>query len=225
MKAPGTVLYSIMSRVSTQQVNHHKPNPLHPLPIPEQHGYSIAIDFIGPLPVDAGFNPIITFMNHLNLDLQIVSTRTTLTVEGLAKLFFDRWYCENGLPLKIILDQDKLFMSHFWKALHSLTGIKLKMSTVCHPETDGSSEQTNKTVIQAIQFHVRRNQKGWVCALPRIHFDIMNIVNKSTGFSPFQLHFWHSPRILPPIVKEKGRILSGADLSAQTVINHLVHDV
>jgi hypothetical protein len=80
----------------------------------------------------------------------------------MACLFFDHWYCENGLPLDIVSDRDKLFMSRFWKALHKLTGVKLKMSTAYHPETDGSSKRTNKTVNQALHFHVERNQKGWV---------------------------------------------------------------
>ena len=79
--------------------------PLHPLPIPEQQGDSVAIDFIGPLPLDNGFNSIITFTDRLNSDLQIVPTTTTLTAEGLADIFFDKWYCENGLPLEIISDR------------------------------------------------------------------------------------------------------------------------
>jgi hypothetical protein len=83
-------------------------------------------------------------------------------------LFFEHWYCDNGLPLKIVSDCDKLFVSDFWNALHKLTGVKLKMSTVFHPQTDGASKRSNKTVNQAIYFHVRRNQRGWVHALPRI---------------------------------------------------------
>ena len=160
--------------------------PLHPLPIPKQQGDSVAINFIGPLPPDGIYDSIITFTDHLGLDLQIVLTQKTLMVKQLAELFFDHWYCKNGLPLETISDQDKLFISKFWKALHNLTGVKLKMSTSYHPETDGSSERSNKTVIQAIHFHVERNQKGWVQALPRVQFNIMNTVNKSTGFSPFQ---------------------------------------
>ena len=159
---------------------------MHPLPIPEQRGDSVAIDFIGPLPPDSIYDSIIMFTDHLGSNLQIVPTKAMLTAERMAELFFDRWYCENRLPLEIIFNCNKLFMSNFWKALHSLTGVKLKMSTSYHPETDGSSEHSNKTVIQAISFHFdERNQKGWVRALPRVRFDIMNMVNKLTGFSPF----------------------------------------
>ena len=99
-----------------------------------------------------------------------------LTAEQLAELFFDKWYCKNGLPLEILSDRDKLSMSQFWTALHKLTGVKLKMLTSYHLEMDGSSEQTNKTVIQCIHYAVERDQVGWVKALLKIRFDIMNVV-------------------------------------------------
>ena len=161
--------------------------PLHPLLVPDERCDSVAIDFIGPLPLDNGFDTIITFTDRLGSDIQIIPSLSTLTAEKLAEVFFDKWYCVNGLPLDIVSDRDKLFMSCFWKTLHTLTGVKLKMSTSYHPETDGSSERTNKTVIQCIRFAVERDQIGWVKALPKIRFDIMNTVNRSTGFTPFQL--------------------------------------
>jgi hypothetical protein len=74
------------------------------------------------------------------------------------------------------------------------------MSSAYHPETDGTSERTNKTVIQCIRYAVERDQKGWVRALPKVRFNIMNMINVSTGFTPFQLRFGKSPHILPPLI-------------------------
>ena len=173
--------------------------PLHPLPVPDGRGDSVAIDFIGPLPEDDGFDCIVTMTNRMGSDVQVIPTRMDITAEDFAELFFDHWYCENGLPLEIISDRDKLFVSRFWKGLTRVAGVKLGMSTAFHPETDGASERTNKTVNQCLRYHVTRNQKGWVRALPRVRFAIMNTVNKSTGFSPFQLHLGRSPRLVPPI--------------------------
>jgi hypothetical protein len=150
------------------------PGPLHPLPIPDARGDSVALNFIGPLPLDEGHDCILTITDRLNSDIRIIPTSTKLTANELATIFFNEWYCENGLPLEIISDRDKLFTSKFWTALHALTGVKLKLSTAFHPQTDGASERTNKTVIQALRYHIQRNQKGWVRALPRIRFDIMN---------------------------------------------------
>lgn len=47
--------------------------PLHPLPIPDQRFDSVTVDFIGPLPVDDGFNAIMTMTDHLGADIQIAT--------------------------------------------------------------------------------------------------------------------------------------------------------
>ena len=198
--------------------------PLHPLPIPEERGDSVAIDFIGPLPEDEGFNCIVTMTDRTGADIRIVPTRTDISAEDFAQLFFDKWYCENGLPREFISDRDKLFVSHFWKRLTMIAGVKLGMSTAFHPETDGASERTNKTVNQCLRYHVARNQKGWVRALPRVRFAIMNTVNKFTGFSPFQLHIGRSPRLMPPILPAT-RARSSENIDAVKLIDRMHADV
>jgi hypothetical protein len=130
--------------------------PLHPLPVPDQRGDSVAIDFIGPLPEDEGYDCILTMSDRLGgADIRIIPTRVNITAEEFAMLFFMHWYCENRLPLHVVSDWDKLFLSSFWQALRVLTGVRLKMPSSYHPETDGASKRTNKTVNQAIRFHVR----------------------------------------------------------------------
>lgn len=174
--------------------------PLHPLPIPDERCESVAMDFIGPLPLDNGFDYILTITDRLNSDIRIIPTKSSITAEELALIFFDSWYCENGLPLNIVSDRDKLFISKFWRHLMLLTGVKHKYSSSYHPQSNGASERTNKTVNQCIRFHVERNQTGWAKALPLIRFQIMNSVNKSTGYSPFQLRFGRTARVLPPLI-------------------------
>ena len=105
-------------------------------------------------------------------------------------------------------------MSRFWKSLHKLTGVKIKMSSAYHLQTDGASEQTNKTIKQCLHFHVDRNQKGWVRALPRVRFHIMNSVNASTGFFPFQLHIGRAPHTLPPLSGEDTGKTDGLSVAA-----------
>ena len=109
------------------------PGPLHPLPVPDECGVSVAMDFIGPLPTDKNYDCILTITDRLNSDIRIIPTKTTITAEQLAEIFFDNWYCENGLPSDIICNQDKLFISQFWKVLTKLTGVKLKMLSAYQP--------------------------------------------------------------------------------------------
>ena len=129
-----------------------QPNPLvhSTLLNPDQCGDFITIDFIGPLPLDDSFDAIVTITDRLGSDIQIAATHTNITAKHFASQFFNLWYCKNGLPLNIISDHDKIFISKFWKALHTLTKVKLKMSSSYHPETNGTSECSNKTIEQAL---------------------------------------------------------------------------
>jgi hypothetical protein len=174
--------------------------PLHPLLVPDRRGDSIAMDFIGPLPMEEGYNMIITITDHLNADICILSCKDTITARELASLFFDHWYCENGLPLHIVSDRDKLFISKFWRVLHRLTGVKLKLSSSYHPQTDGVANvltRQSHSVIITLSNEIKK--VGSKCS-PHVWFNIMNTVNASTGYTPFQLHLRRSPRLLPPIV-------------------------
>jgi hypothetical protein len=102
------------------------------------------------------------------------------------------------------------------------------MSTSYHPETDGSSERTNKTLIQALRFHVQRNQTGWARALPMVCFHYMNTVNNSMAFSPFQLLQGRSPRLISPLTNSarlEASQVAGTDASrAADLIERLAID-
>jgi hypothetical protein len=175
---------------------------LHSLPVPDHRLQAVAMDFVGPLPVEDGFDCILTITDRLGADVRLVPTTMKATAADVAHLFFTNWYCENGLPLEIVSDRDKLFTSAFWRALHALTGTSLKMSSSFHPETDGSSERTNKTLNQCLRAHVDGLQRGWVKALPSIRFSMMNTQNASTGLTGFQLRMGLSPHVIPPLVNE-----------------------
>ncbi len=45
-----------------------------------------------------------------------------------------------------------------------------------------------------------RNQKGWVCTLLQVQFDLMNTINQLTGFTLFQTHLGRSPQVLSPLI-------------------------
>lgn len=138
--------------------------------------------------------------DRLGANIQIVPCNTNITAGEFATTFFNKWFCENACPQELITDRDKPFVSHFWKVLMKLSGIKHRLSMAFHPQTNGVSKCSNKTVVQALHFHMEWNQTGWVKALPRVCFDIMNTVNASTGFSPFSLKSGHSPHLIPPLI-------------------------
>ena len=71
------------------------------------------------------------------------------------------------------------------------------MSSAFHPQTDGASEQANRTIIQMIRQCMHPDQKDWVIKLPAVEFALNLAQSNMTGFSSFQLNYgWNlSPMI------------------------------
>ena len=63
--------------------------PLHPLPVPDQRGDSFAINFVGPLPEDNGFNMLVTMTDQLGADIRFMPCHDSITALEFTSLFFD----------------------------------------------------------------------------------------------------------------------------------------
>jgi len=170
---------------------------LHSLPIPQDRFADIAMDFVGPIPKCNGLDMILIMTDRLTNYVRIVPTRSTATARDIAQIVYESWYRLFGLPHSIVSDRDKLFTSHFWKELHRLLDIRIKMSTTAHPETDGSSERSNNTAIEALRSYVDRRQPDWMDHLIHVETAMNNSINATTKMTPTQLLFGTSIRLFP----------------------------
>lgn len=59
-----------------------------------------------------------------------------------------------GIPPSIVSDRDPRFASKFWESLQDALGTKLRLSLVYHPQTDGQTERTERT-IQSLEDSLR----------------------------------------------------------------------
>ena len=149
---------------------------LNPLPVPAKPWEAVGVDFVGPLPKskdrDSEYDSITVIIDLLTAMVHLVPSRSNYTAKDVAELMFTEVYKHHGLPRAIISDRDVLFTSLFWTNLNKLIGIKQKMLSAYHPETDGSTERANRTVGQMLRSCIGPNQKDWVSRLPAIEFAI-----------------------------------------------------
>ncbi|GAA5882917.1 hypothetical protein JCM3774_000947 [Rhodotorula dairenensis] len=174
-----------------------KAGKLHPLPVPPRPFSDIALDFVGPLPKSGGMDLMLTITDRLTGYTRVVGCRVADGAREIAERVFEGWFTLFGLPERMVSDRDKLFTSRFWEALHKKLGVKLARSTSFHPETDGRSERTNKTIVQVLRNYVSRQQTDWSRFLPLAEFAVNSAVNDSTGRTPFEVVLGYTPSIFP----------------------------
>ena len=159
---------------------------LHPLDIPQARWQHIAMDFKTSLPPSDGFTAIIVVVDRLTKEAKFIKTHDNATAQQTAKLFFDNVICSEGLPLSIVSDRDPKFTSEFWQHLFKSLGTKLRLSTADHPQTDGQSERTIRTLKERLTTMVNHGQTDWASLLPAAQFQYNTAVHSSIGMSPFE---------------------------------------
>ena len=105
--------------------------------------------------------------------------------KNLAKVILKEIIANHGILQSIISNSDKLFTSKFWNTWAQQLGIKVKLSTAYHPQTDGQTEQTNQTLEQYLRHYINFKQNNWIDLLPLAQFAYNNYQYSTTRISPF----------------------------------------
>jgi hypothetical protein len=116
------------------------------------------------------------------------------TAAKVASVFLDQVYKLHGLPLAIISDRDRIFISHFWQELFRLAGVTLQMSSAYHPQTDGQTERVNQCLETFIHCFVHAYPKQWSRWLSLVEFWYNTCYHSTLDRSPFEVLYGHSLR-------------------------------
>ena len=157
---------------------------LQPLKIPDRPWQSISMDFITNLPKSKGFDNLLTVTDRFTKMVHLLPTWSTATAKDIADLVIKHVIRLHGIPEDIVSDRDTKFVNNFWKAIMDTLNVKLNMSSTAHPETDGQSERTNRTVITMLRSYVNEKNNDWAQHIPIIIY-----VNKLNNHRPNSLHF------------------------------------
>lgn len=176
---------------------------LQSLPIAQGNWEQIAMDWITGLPADEdGFDAILVVIDSRSKMAHFIPTRKSVSATETAMIFLTNIVRLHGLPSAIISDRDSKFTSAFWENLTMALGIKRRMSSSYHPESDGQTERTNRTLEHMLRAFTTDHELTWQSALPMVEFAYNNTVHSSTGYSPFFLNYGKNPRIISPIADE-----------------------
>ena len=187
-----------VKRCSTCQMakSHVLPHGLYsPLPVPMAPWEDVSLDFITGLPrTQRSKDSIMVVVDRFSKMAHFIPCHTTHDASQIANLYFKEIVRLHGIPKSMVSDRDTKFLSHFWLTLWRNMGTHLKFSTTSHPQTDGQTEVTNRTLGTLLRVLVKKNVKGWDELLPHAEFAFNRTPSKTTQLSPFQVVYGCNPR-------------------------------
>lgn len=175
-----------------QRTKNHceKPHaPLQPNEIPKEPWEIVSVDLIGELPESSGYNVIWVIADRFTKQIHVLPTHTTLTAEGLAKLYRDNIFRLHGIPQKFIHDREPQFASKFMNEFYRLLGIEANATKAYHPQTGGQTERIKQEVEQYLRVWCHHRQDDWADLLALAEFNYNDQEQSSTGYSPFSANY------------------------------------
>ena len=105
------------------------------------------------------------------------------------------------------MDRGPQFAAELTKELNLMLGIKTKLSTAFHLQTDRQIERMNQELEQYLRFFVEHRQKDWLEWLAIAEFAMNNKVHMATKISPFMANYRKEVRMGEDI-RKKGKVES-----------------
>ena len=186
--------------LASKAVRHKPYGDLQALPIPTHRWKDLSMDFVTGLPVSTdwkgkSYDLILVIVDRLTKMVHYEPVKITIDAPGLAEVIIDVVVQHHGLPDSIITDWGSLFTSKFWSSLCYFLGIKKRLFTAFHPQTDSQTERQNSTMEAYLRAFVNWEQNNWAYLLPMAEFAYNNAKNASIGHIPFELNCGFHPRV------------------------------
>jgi hypothetical protein len=176
-------------------VNRKPSGLLKPLDIPTRRWSHVSMDFVVHLPkTKNGFDSLFVVVDRFTKRAHFIPHYVTDTAANVAFLFFKHVIALHGLPLDIVSDRDSRFCSDFWSELMKLLKVSLSMGSAMHPQTDGQTERTNRTIEEMLRHYVNTRLNDWDILLPACEFAYNSSIHASVGMSPFEADIGYVPR-------------------------------
>jgi len=185
---------------------------LNPLQVPYAAWASTSVDFITQLPKSAGYTQIMGVVDRFTKMAHFIGLAEKVTARDVAESFLKEVWKPHGLPLEIISDMDAKFEGEFWESMCKKLGIKRKMSTSYHPQSDGQTERVNQVLGGYLSIFVNYNQDDWYHLLPLAEFAYNNSVTNAHNMTPFFANYGYYPQT--EWLKEREAQNPGANLFA-----------
>jgi len=171
----------------------HKHGLLRPLPVPDRFFQEISMDFMTDLPDSQGNRYLWVIKDRLSKTVAL-EAMPTMKAADCAEKFLECWVKHHGLPRAITSDRGTNWTSSFWEELCRRLGVKRRLSSAYHPQTDGGPERLNQDVQAYLRHYINHEQSDWKKWLPTAQLALNSRYHAGLGMSAFfATHGYEAP--------------------------------
>ncbi|WVZ84101.1 LOW QUALITY PROTEIN: hypothetical protein U9M48_031164 [Paspalum notatum var. saurae] len=158
----------------------------------------ISLDFIEGPPKVGGKSVILTVVDRFSKYAHFIALGHPYTAASVARAFFNGIVRLHRFPSSIVSDRDSVFTGHVWRDLFKMAGVKLRMSIVFHPQTDGQSEVVNKVIAMYLRCLTGDRPCAWVDWLSWAEYCSNTSFPTTLRATPFEVVYGRPPPLILP---------------------------
>ena len=134
--------------------------------------------------------------------------------------FVKRLIFHFGYPHSIITDNGTNLSKGAMKEFFQREHIRLDVSSVAHPQSNGQAERSNQEILRGIKprlmVSLKRAPGCWVEELPSVLWSINTTPNRSTGYTPFFM-VYGAEAVLPSDIRhDSPRVVAYVEADNET---------
>jgi putative transposase len=151
------------------------------------------MDFLTGFPSISGKDSLLVVVDRFSKRAHFIPVPVSISAESTAKVIIREVVRLHGVPESIVSDRDPRFTSDVWQSLWRSLGTNLLMSSSSHPQTDGITERTNRTLLAMLRATLSSNPGNWLELVPLVEFAYNSSMHTAIRMSPFEADIGYKP--------------------------------